>query len=371
MDFQIAYADFLLTHGRGDALATKLATETLEAGLSRHPGRADGAVANDPGQTEIIRRLFEIHFERGNKQRATEILGILDERDPAEVLLFAKLSRTLFDVKDESARAEVARRYDLALTEYPGHPALARAASEFYRNAGDREKAIEVLAKHIAAAPWSLDLRARLGILLFSAKRDAEGEKVLEELLSIHPRHGQAHESLAKFHRLKGDAEAASHHAGEALKIRGGDPSEFLKLAEEHLAANRPREARLLLEKAVFDHPDDAKLRMKLAVATQADPESRDRAARLFREAETAAPDGLPTDPAFLSASAEALIAAGQSKAAEERLRAAIRAYPPDAKKETATTLRRLATLWESENRNADAARALRQRADALDPEGR
>jgi Flp pilus assembly protein TadD len=366
---QLGYADFLTTHGRGDALAIKLATETLEAGL----GRREFAERPDTraDDTEIIRRLFAIHHERGNAKRAAEVAAMLDERDPAEVLLFANLSRTLHDAKDESARAEVARRFDLALTENPGHPPLARAASEFHRNAGDRDKAIAVLTKHIEAAPWSLALRARLGILLFSAKRDAEGERVLRELLTIHPRHGQAHESLAKFHRLKGDAEAASHHAGEALKIRGGDPSEFLALAEEHLTAKRPREARLLLEKAVFDHPDDAKLRMKLAVATQADPDSRDRAARLFREAEAAAPEGLPADPAFLSASAEALIAAGQSKAAEERLRAAIRSYPPDAKLETAATLRRLASLWESENRNPDAARALRARADALDPTGR
>jgi predicted Zn-dependent protease len=357
---QIDYADFLTDHGKGDALATRLATETLEAALAKRPG-----------SPEIIRRLFAIHHQRGDAARSAELVSMLDGCDPASALLFANLSRTLHDAKDQSARAEVARRYHLALTENPGHAGLARAASEFHRSACDRDKAIAVLAKHIESAPWSLDLRSRLGILLFSAKRDAEGRKVLEELLRIHPHHGQAHESLAKYHRLKGDAEAASHHAGEALKIRGGDPSEFLTLAAEHLAADRPREARLLLEKAAFDHPDDAGLRMKLAVATQADPSSRHRAVRLFREAEAAAPDGLPGDPAFLTASAEALIAAGQSKAAEERLRAAIRAHPPDAKKETATTLRRLATLWENEGRNADAARSLRSRADALDPQGR
>jgi hypothetical protein len=48
-------------------------------------------------------------------------------------------------------------------------------------------------------------------------------------------------------------------------------------------------------------------------------------------------------------------------------LRSAIKSFPPEAKKETAAALRRLALLWETESRNADAARALRQRADALD----
>jgi hypothetical protein len=52
---------------------------------------------------------------------------------------------------------------------------------------------------------------------------------------------------------------------------------------------------------------------------------------------------------------------------AEERLRNAIRTFPKDAKEETATALRALAALWISENRNADAAKALISRAEALE----
>ena len=75
----------------------------------------------------------------------------------------------------------------------------------------------------------------------------------------------------------------------------------------------------------------------------------------------------LKPDAAFLIESAECLIEEGQSKAAEERLRTAIKSFPPEKKKETAAALRRLAGLWERENRNAEAAKALKQRADALD----
>ena len=83
----------------------------------------------------------------------------------------------------------------------------------------------------------------------------------------------------------------------------------------------------------------------------------------------TANPTSSPAHPTRLAGHVlvEALIAQGQSKAAEDRLRAAIKSYPPESKKETAAALRRLALLWETENRNLDAARALRQRADALD----
>ena len=54
--------------------------------------------------------------------------------------------------------------------------------------------------------------------------------------------------------------------------------------------------------------------------------------------------------------------------AAEDRLRTAIRTYPPDQKKETAVALRRLAAIWQGEKRNEEGAKSLLQRADALDP---
>lgn len=357
VDVQLSYADLLTREGAGDALALKLATTTLESVLVKHPG--------DP---EVIRRLFSIHHNSGNRDRAMELPALLDEREPEAVMLFAKLTGTLHDADDAAARTGIGRRYLAALEAHPEHAPLARAAADHFLKGGDRDQAITILQRHAGAAPWSLELRARLGILLFSAKRNDEGQRVFHDLLAIHPRHAAAHQALAKFHRLQGDSTRAAVHAGELLKIRGGDAGDFLKLADEHLAAERPREARLLLEKAVFDHPDHLLLRMRLATATLQDPETRGRAARLFREAEAVAPDGKITDPEFLATSAEVLIESGQSKAAEERLRAAIRAWPPAEKKKTAATLRRLASLWEAENRNAEAARALRQRADSLAP---
>ena len=127
------------------------------------------------------------------------------------------------------------------------------------------------------------------------------------------------------------------------------------------------RTARLLLEKAVFDHGDDARLMMKLALASARDPETSGKAARLFREAEAMLADPADMEPAFLLASAKELAAQGQTKAAEERLRNAIRSFPQDAKKETAAAMRALAAIWIGEGRNADAANALISRAESLE----
>lgn len=352
LPIQLSYADFLTDQGRGDAMAQKLAIEALDAVLVRHPGHP-----------QIIRRLASL-----DRARAAALIRTLADNDPEAVLLYTSLTRSLHDADDPEARAETDRRFLAAIAARPENAQLARAASDHFRETSRPDQAMAVLERHTASAPWSLDLRVRLGILNFAAKRYDVGERTLLEVLAIHPRKALAHQALAKFYRLKGDSARASHHAGELLKIRGGDPAEFLKLAGEHLDSGRPREARLLLEKAVYESPQNVELRMKLALASHRDPQTRTRAARLFREAEAVSQNGTIADPAFLLASAEALIEAGQGKAAENRLRAAIRAWPPTAKRETAATLRRLAALWEDENRNLEAARALRHRADALDP---
>lgn len=356
LGIQIGYADFLTQQGGDDSFASKLAEETLANALKKNPG-----------EPEIIRRLFQQASAALDKPRQQELLEMLPEGDPSATILYASLARGLMDSEDEAAREKIDRRFLQAMEAHPEFPPLARAASDHFNNTGRTDEAIRILKKHAEAAPSSLDLRTRLGILCFSAKRNEEGEAQLKEVLVIHPRQTLAHQSLAKFYRLNDRPELARVHSGELLKIRGGSPAEFITLADEWLDAGESRQARLLLENAVFAHPGDFELASRLAIATRRDPETSTRAARLFREAEAAQPADGKASPDFMIESAEVMIAEGQGKAAEERLRNAIRAYPPGAKKETAAALRRLAGLWESENRNLDAAKSLRQRADGLD----
>jgi len=357
LDVQLSYANFLEQQGHGDAMAQKLAIDVLEKVLAKRPG-----------EMSVITRLLVIFRERGDQEKAMSLMEALPEEDPGAAEIYASTSRALFKEGDSAARERVDGRYAKALAAHPKNPELARTASEYFRTTDRLDRAIEILSGHTKAAPWSLDLRTRLGVLLFSAKRDDEGEATLKEVIEIRPKSGLALQSLTKFYRLKGDEKQARHYGAELLKLRGGSPREFVVLADEFLAADEPRAARLLLEKGVFDHPDRPELAMKLAVATRRDPETRAKASRLFREAEAAMGSQLKPDADFLIESAECLIEEGQSKSAEEKLRTAIRSYPPEKKKETAAALRRLAGLWDKENRNAEAARSLKQRADSLDP---
>ncbi len=358
MPVQFAYADFLREHGAGDALATKLEEEVLER-----------ALAENPGNPEVVRRLFRLWFSTGRKERATAVLDQLSEEDPAAVMLRANLSRSVFEAENQKESERTDRALLQATRANPEDARLARRASEHFREAGRLETAIEILAAHTEAAPSSIDLRARLGILHLAADEHEKGEGILKEVLEIHPRHALAHQSLAKLYKSLDRADLARHHSGELLKIRGGSATEFMELADEATAAGEIREARLLLEKAAFDHPENLPLKMKLAMATRRDPETAAQAGRLFLEVEAALPDGMKPEPEFLVEAAEALIGEGDSAAGEERLREAIRGFPADAKVQTASALRRLASLWEEEDRNLNAARSLRQRAESLDPD--
>lgn len=352
----VEFGDFLGKVGRGDALAEKRREEAYLKVLEAMPG-----------EYLPIERLIRFAREQGDDDRARELLEELGRESPEDIRYYVATTKSLYDSRDEAARTRVSERFEKAMKEHPEWVGTARAASDHFREAGEMEKAIAILENHVSVRPSSLDLRIRLGILNFATGNNDEGVRVLKEVLAIHPRKALAHESLAKFYREEKMDEEALFHSAELLKIRGGSPEEFVELAEEFLAAGKTREARLLLEKAVFNHPEDSGLMMKLAMATARDPETKDVAARLFREAENMLSNPAEMDPMFLLESAKELVSQGQSKAAEERLKNAIRSFPEEARKETAAAMRALAAIWISEKRNEDAARSLISRAEALE----
>ena len=352
----LEYGDFLGRVGRDDSLAEMKREEAYLNAWRLLPGRY-----------AALERLIVFAREQGADDDARDYLEKLELNSPEAVSYYVSSTKSLYDSEDEDAQKRIDAAFEKAMAEHPEWGGVARAASENFRQTGRLAKAINVLVGHVDASPSSLDLRVRLGVLLFSAGRDDEGLAILKGVLEVHPKKALAHESLAKFYREDGQLEEALVHEVALLKIRGGSPEDFIELAEGLEKAGQIREARILLEKAVFDHEENADLMMKLALATARDPETKDKAGRLFREAEALLKSSGEMPPEFLLQSAKELIAQGQSGAAEERLKTAIRSFPKGAKKETAEALRALAGIWTSEGRNEDAARALISRADGLE----
>ena len=357
---QVAYSDFLRKAAPGDDFAAKLASEALERALEKSP--------ND---VRIIRRLFRIYEQRGMREKSVALFDQVKEGEVSggrAALVAADMARTLFPGDDQETRAKLDGIFEEAMERTPMDRVLARAASEHFRKTGRLNEAVKMLEKHAEAAPSSLELRVRLGVLMLAAERMDDGETVLKDVVRIDARQALAHQALAKLYRKQEKPDEARPHAAEVLKIRGGDADEFVVLAEEFLEVEMVREARLLLEKGLYDHPEEAGIAVRLAIATRRDPETREGAARLFREAESlSGTDGPATEPEFLREFAECLLEDGKTAPAEDRLRAAIDAYPKDAKLEIASGMRRMAEIWLSEGRNEAAAKALQNRAESLE----
>ncbi|MFM2169867.1 MAG: hypothetical protein RI957_96 [Verrucomicrobiota bacterium] len=352
---QFLYIDFLRSQSKDDDFARKLAVEALEKIAPLHPGHP-----------EVLERLLRCYEQQGQRAKSEALYQQYlkqPDADPAVAEMFARILR---DQDDAESQAHLDRMYRQRMEESPEDPILARAASEHFRKTKRIPEAIGLLQEHIKVAPSSLDMRVRLGILQFASQQSAEGEATLLSALAVDPNLYLAHQSLAKFYTQQQKPASARKHRSEMLKLRGGDAAEFREMAEEYLKVPDPKTARILLEKACFEYPGDIELLYLCAVATHLDPDESRRAPALFDEAQKLAKEPVK-NPAYLRYAAESYWNAKQTEKAENLLRAAIKAYPAAAKKESAAAIRLLAGWWQQQNKNADAARALLQRADLLE----
>ena len=352
---QFLYTDFLRSQSAEDDFALRLAVEKLEELSKKQP--------THPEILERLLRLYEQQLQREKSEALYQDYLKHAQADPAVAEMF---SRILRDQDDAQSQEQLDKMYRQRIEETPGDPNLARAASEHFRKTKRLPEAIALLQKHVKAAPSSLDMRVRLGILLLANKQEAEGEAALLAALAIDPSLYVAHQSLAKHYGQQQKPEQARKHRSEMLKLRGGDASEFLEVSQEYLNAKDAKAARILLEKACFDYPKDVDLLYLRAVATHLDAGESAKAPALFDEAEKLAKE--PTrNPLYLRHAAESYWTAKQTEKAEARLRDAIKAYPATEKKESAAAIRLLASWWQQQNKNADAAKALLQRAEMLE----
>lgn len=364
---QLHYADFLNQHASRDAVAQKVAIEMLE-----------GANARFPHQHDIFSRLINLYENTEQSDKSLALFRDQFEAPDADAdadhwMSLAPIANTLIPGDDP----ELAERLD-TIAEKTAEtgiaiPQAARTVSDYYRKSGRLAEAIVILEKHVQAVPDSLTLRTRLGLLLLAARRDEDAERTWLEVLDIDSQQVQAHRALSRFYQDRDQVDESLYHRAEALKIAGGHPSEFLELASEYLENDQPHPARLLLEKARFDHPDDPGIAARLAIATLRDGDTKG-ANLLFRQAEALAKES--TDPEakkwldadFQFEFAGSLRAAGDLPAAEDRLRAAVKGTPADQPLLKARALRELARSWLDQDKNQGPAVSLLRSAESLDP---
>lgn len=351
---QFLYTDFLRAQSEGDDYALTLAVKHLESLQAQHPAH--------PGVTERLLRLYQ---QLGLREKSESLFQNYQRHPQADPRLAQSFARLLRDQDDQQSRDQLDAMYRERLALTPKDPQLARDAAEHFRQSHRLAEAISVLQTHVRAAPSSLDLRVRLGILQLAHKQTKEGEKTLLETLQIDPSLAVAHQALAKLYQRQKKSELSRKHRSEVLKLRGGDAEEFAQLSEEYLHAKDHQAACSLLEKAVHRYPQHRDLLYLSGIAHQAAQSPAPKVLAFFQRAEKIANDS-PPSPRHLYHSAQAHWQAGEKEAAEARLRNAIKQYPSDAKQETITALRLLASWWLEQNKNQAAAQALLRRADLL-----
>jgi predicted Zn-dependent protease len=350
------YADFLRDVGEGDEIALNLAKHTLEQAKTRFPSSAN-----------VWYRLFRLHEQRGHRDQAQatyrEYLNRPDA-DPATAESMASFMKQADDAKDKQALALLhTQRFDAE----PENPFTARNAADNLHKRGDKKGAIDILSRHIAANPASIDMRVRLGILLLDDQQNEAGEKELLEVLRIDAEKHIAHQALAKFYDKQNKIPVARHHRTEVLRIRGGDEEEFIALAQEWLAAKDPTKATTILEQACTEFTESQELAWMLAVAVHENPQSQKKTVELFRKAAAINTKEPCKNPYYLTAAAEAFWDNGDQEEAEKTLRSAITLYPRENKTDAPRALRKLASWWQAQGKNEQAAKALLERAAALE----
>ena len=362
---QLYYSDFLRQNAPRDAMARKTAREILGAANERFPHTPN-----------VFTRLIQLAEEAEDREGSLVLFRAemaSEENDSAAWVALIPLARNLIAGDDPEYRPTLDTLHERALRDGVSDPTIARRVSDYYREEGRLDEAIAALQKHITAVPNSLELRTRLGLLLVSAKRLDEGRQVLEDTVAIDPDFVYAHRALAGLFQKSGDLEKSRHHQSEVLRVAGGTAGDFLALANKYLEAENPHQARLLLERAQFDHPENAAVAARLAIATLRDGDTK-TASRVFRQAEALAEESQDPEvkefmgPDFQIEFARALRDAGDLASAETRLRSAARMAPEDKPAEGALALRELARLWLDQGKNQGPAISLLKRAQSLDP---
>lgn len=388
---QLRYTNFLHAVSPRDETARQLAIDTLERAIQNHglSPTLFSNLLNRYEQGEERPKSLDLYQKFSTQKKASSPDQSSQLDDPSHWQSLLNAARTLFPANSPEFQSANDRAHQNLHRTSLDNPDVARQISEYYRKKSNLPQAITTLQEHLDLTPSSHSLRTRLAILQLANKQPDDGESTLLLNLSIDPRQPLAHNTLAKHYQRNNQNEKRLYHRAQALRFGSGVPAEFLALANELLLTNNlthTHNARLLLEKARFDHPSNLEILAQLAIATARDTTSPNHtlaASRLFRQAETLITE-LPSDEqdearALLSSDFQLEFATLllQSKSpqsiqlAETRLRQAIRSIPPDQPQKSARALASLAQLWLDQNKNHAAAHSLLRRAKQQDPENK
>lgn len=155
--------------------------------------------------------------------------------------------------------------YRQVLDAKPGHVDANHLLGELAHQAGDHERAVELISKAIAKAPRQPVFRNNLGNVLHALGRLAEASASYHKAIAIEPDYAAAHNNLANLLMTQGQMEAAAAGYDRALAINPGYAEAHYNLATALEGLGRMGDAVSRYEKAIELNPQYADAHGNLA----------------------------------------------------------------------------------------------------------
>lgn len=361
-----ALAEFLVSHQDENVQVHAEALGMVKDLLLKFPGSARVCA--------LAVRLFLNDQRRPEAQAAVRLVIARENRDPQFWLTMMPVVREAFPLDDPDTRqahqALVAGCVERATTLAPRDPHVLEAAADFYARLQMPAQATGWYRKLTALQPGNLTARRKLGQCLRLTGDNTAARKLFEELLQIDSADAVAHRAMAALCEAENQPREALRHRSELLRIDGGLPGEYLKLAAQLDTAGLKEERRLTLERGCFAHPQSPRLAVAWAGALHRAGKLRE-AVTQFERAETLAarhePEALDADY-FLSRAACARDSGGREEAARH-FRAVIDKAPKGKPEKAAAAYGGLALLWLEDGIKLEEARELLRIASGLKKE--
>ena len=276
-----------------------------------------------PRRTEYRIALATLLSRNSQPEKAEQVLREAIQANPDDergyLLLADQISATR---GDEAAAKELASR----IKDRPKDFDLLFGLASLHASAGRPAEAQKVYGQIVALdknGPRAVQAQGQMARLAFADGREADGDRLLSEILKASPRDNAALLLRAQRSLQRKDPGSAIVDLRAALKDQPDSIDLTALLARAHLANREPDLARDTLTRAVSMYPKRTQFRYLLAgyLFSQKDATSA------IREIDVILRDR-PGDLQALQAKAELQLASGNAAAAEATLRALIKAAP-------------------------------------------
>jgi tetratricopeptide (TPR) repeat protein len=368
----IVLSEYLATFFPGDETALTEAMRLAEEAVEKHPTDAAG-----------YEHLVKMHLASDpntGQAKARAVIGKVlerDEKNPFFWLQIGQIAQRIWPLNPDQSPNVLNSLFEKALATGKDHALVRERAGDYFHDARQPERALEIFQQLVKDYPDRLELREKLARVHGALGQEDEMVAVLKEIVTINPQDADTHRELARIYLGREDFQNAMVHFREAMKLTNGTADEYDAIGRMIIfGAKMPADAIPFLERGAYLHAEDARLPFLLTFALVQAEKYAD-AVKWFEKTAALAAQSQPEllDAGFQFRFAAAVERSGDIDRAATLFRTCIDMLSKeDANDERFKELRAeaynyLGYMWLENNKNVDEAGELIKEALALTPE--